>query len=217
MKAKCALTLTAVVLAAGLQGAWGHESKADVMVRVQGVAPIEDGDWDSGTGLEAQLRFWGSDHVGLSLALGAASWDAVGEYVEEWDEVSYYSSIVDGDASLLRVGASLWARSPLSRHTALTVEAGVRYLSIDSSIDTSVYYEEGADVFSSDDVIEIDDAWLATVGIYLEAEMANHVSIQAGLGYDFDLTGPGETVLGESIGDTSFSGLLFGVGIAVGF
>lgn len=217
MNARWAFALTVILCMAFVDGALARDAGPDVLIQFRGIGPVEDDDWDGAAGLEAQVRFWGADHVGVSLAFGATSWRAASEYVEEWDDYSYYSSIIEGDASLLSVGSSLWVRSPLSRHVNLTIEAGFRYVSVDSSIDTSVYYEEGADIYTGVDVIEIDDTWLATVGIHLEGQVADRIWIHGGLGYDFDLTKPEEAVFDESIGDTDFSGITFNLGVAVGF
>jgi len=211
-------TLVIIAVSIGATLACRAQSESsDLLIRFRGVHPSEEQDWDSGAGVELQARFWQSENVGFSLAAGIGSWDVVSEYLEEFDEYGYYSSVIEGDASVIPVGGSLWFRGAPSPAIKLTFEAGLRYLIVESDIYASAYLEDVDGTFSSYDRIEIDNALVSILGVHLEAQVSDSFALHAGLGYQHDLTGPEETVLGESLGETDFSGTLFTIGAAVKF
>ena len=217
MKTRLKATAVGIIIIGMAFTSTGQSESSDLLVRFRGIGPSQDEDWDTAAGMEFQARFWQSETAGFSLAMGITSWDAVSEYLEEYDDFGYYSSVIEGDVSAIPVGGSLWFRSHPSPGLSLTLEAGLRYLIVESDIHTLAYYEDADGIFSADDIIEIDNALVSVFGLHLEAQVSDGFALQAGLGYQFDLTGPEETVLGESLGATDFSGGSFTLGAVVKF
>lgn len=201
---KLLIVAMAIAAAAALGAAAENEEYADMVVRFQGLSPAASEDWDTAAGIEAQLRLWDSERVAIALAIGFDSWEAKEEFSEDDDGSSYVAMHVSGEASLVPVGISAVYRAPLAGGLSLVMEAGVRYVFVDSAITTEVAYEDalGSDYFVED--VEIDDAMLAVLRVGLQADLSQELSIEGGIGYQFDVGRPNETFLGEDIGSTSF-------------
>lgn len=217
MKARSVwMPLAAALLLVAGNTAMGHGEDMQWLFRFRGSGPVENDEWETAAGVEFQARFWGGN-VGIAFAGGVATWDAVSEFVEDFDADSYYSSSIEGSATLVPVGVSLLTRGHIGPNLSLVLEGGARYVFVDSSIDSAAYLEDGNGVVFSDDRIDIENAWLGIAGVSLEADMSEAVSFHAGLEYQFDLTRPRETYLGEDIGETSLSAVSAVLGVAIRF
>lgn len=203
-----ALSLVAAAAVAEEQG------DTETAVKIYALSPGRSEDWSSGSGVEAQLRFWGETGCGMALAFGYESWPAIPVHSTEEDEHGYMSTSISGSAELLPVGVSWVYRDTMSEQVQLTLEAGLRYLFVDSNVGVEVDLVDDQGAAFIRDTIETDDSILAVFGVGLRVRLAENVTLQAGLGYRLDMVKPREYLLGEEVGRTSFQASSAGLGLA---
>ena len=205
----CGYCLLVLALALPAAGAEGESAPFDVYVGFNGISPGQDDDWDDAAGLEVQARFWRNQHLGIALAVGSEMWEAVGT-VSEFDDgrISEYTAL-SGDASLTSVGLSL-----LYHSSGAFVEIGMRYLSVDSSVFVEASYDgpDGSDYRY--EAIDIADTLIFTARVGFEVELADRIMLIPSIGYQVDLRKPEEKFAGQSLGETDFRGVTFGIGLA---
>jgi hypothetical protein len=189
----------------------------EVSAQMLALAPAESGDWSSGTGAELQLRFWDISGVGVALAAGVQSWDSRTEYLETDDGTSAVATQIRGKADLIPLGASVLMGGPIGDRLAIVCDVGFRYAIVDSSVVTDIAYVDSRGSAYAQDPIEIDDTFLAVFGLDLAFAATETLCLTAGLGYQFDLMQPDQTIYGGSLGSTDFSAFTFRFGVAVGF
>jgi hypothetical protein len=209
--------ITVAVLGVGAAPARAQGPSVEVAAQVQALAPAESGDWSSGTGAEMQLRFWDMSGVGVALAAGVQSWDSRTEYLETDDGTSAVATQIRGKADLIPIGASVLMGGPIGDRLAIVCEVGFRYAIVDSSVVTDIAYVDSRGSAYAQDPIEIDDTFLAVFGLDLAFAATETLCLTAGLGYQFDLMQPDQTIYGGSLGSTDFSAFTFRFGVAVGF
>ena len=197
--------------------ALAQDASIEVSAQVQALAPAESGDWSSGTGAEVQLRFWDVSGVGVALAAGIQSWDSRTEYLETDDGTSAVATQIRGKADLIPLGASVLMGGPIGDRLGLVCEVGFRYAIVDSSVVTDIAYVDSRGSAYAQDPIEIDDTFLAVFGLDLAFAATETLCLTAGLGYQFDLMQPDQTIYGGSLGGTDFSAFTFRFGLALGF
>ena len=208
---RVAIVITALLLAGFAVGQ--DEASTGMCLMYRAISPDKEEDWTSAGGVEAQLRFWQDESVAVALALGVDRWKAVHEFSDGIDELGYYAVDIDGTATLVPIGVSLVHRSTISEEASVTFDAGVRYVLVDSNIDVATTEEDEFGLITYIDPVTIDNSWLGVVGVTVEGALDEDVWVFAGLSYQFDLTDPGETFLGDSIGETSFQGPAFRLGL----
>ena len=208
--------LILATLALAVPGALANPH-SELAVRGRFLSPDKTVDWDSAAGIDLQARFWQDSRIGIGLSLGFESWDAESELSEEEDEYGYFGMDIGGRADLMPIGLSVLLRPGLSDRVSLTLEGGLRYVFVESDITADVAVEDafGAAFFS--DVVDIDDAFLGVVGADLEIFLGDGVSLLMGLGYQFDLSDPSESFLGDDIGETSFTATSVNAGLSFRF
>ncbi len=176
----------------------------------------DDTAYDSGFGIDWQTRFWFNPYLGCALGIGAASWEVNAMHIIE----SYggYTVGVDvvGAATHFPLGGAILLRPIDSRALALTLEAGVRYVIIDSRAEAEVLV---ADPFGNwlylRDTIEFDDVVVGLIGLNIESKVNDELSLLAGFGYQFDLVKGDVEWMGRDLGENELKAFLFKVGIAL--
>jgi hypothetical protein len=214
MKARIGPCLAALLLASSVCRADEAKASADFHVAVGFISPSDSEDWDAGTGVELQLRFWQSRRFALVAALGMESWDAVHEFVEDGDDSFYSLTDIDGSVTVLPVGLSLLFRSDPDKDISLTCAAGVRYAFVSSDVTAYTYYEDALGPLEVSDVIEIDNTVLAVVDLGLEFPVEQGISLSATARFQKDLLEPDETYQGDSIGSTRLDAFSFLMGFS---
>lgn len=189
----------------------------DLVARMNWLAPGKGEDWSSAAGVEMQARFWQAERVGIALSAGCDAWNAVNDVIEEEDEEAYLYTSVSGDAVVTPVGLSMLYRSEVMEDMNLLFELGFRYAFVDSSVYSEAVYEDDAESISYADTVSIEDAMLAVIGINLEIKANEQLSVEFGLRQQFDLGKPREKFVGQDIGETSFQGTAFTVGVVMSF
>ena len=185
----------------------------DFAARINCFLPQNSEDWDSAGNFEMQARFWSSPTFGTALCVGMGSWVARNEYSESSDDSGSMSTSIYGDATVIPIGVSLLYRNTISGRVALTFEAGVRYIYTRSNLNAEISSEDANGTSLTRDLIYIDNPFVGVVGVTIENTMADGLSLVWGLGYQFDLTNPRETFMGDEMGSTSFNSAMINVGL----
>jgi hypothetical protein len=193
----------ATLICLGTLSAIGQPTEVEVAAHLQGLGPAEDLDWSGAGGIEAQMRFWQEGNVALALCAGVQSWDAVEAYLESDDGQSAVATEIRGSTDLVPVGVSF--------------EGGLRYAFTDSDVTVDIAYVDDRDSLYTREVIEVEDTFLALAAADIEFLIAEGFRLSAGIGYQFDLTEPNESVLGADLGPTDFSAIMGRFGLSMAF
>ncbi len=94
------------------------------------------------------------------------------------------------------------------------LEAGVRYVEVDSSVRVSPSEQAGA---VSGKRVDLDDAWLGVLNAQLEGGLNEYIGWMLGLGYQFDLQESDVEVKGYDVSEISFEALALRGGFIVRF
>ncbi len=203
------ISLACAVLLCG-SVAWGgmiSEDPGELLVAGQFWLPGEgDSDlFETGYGAEFSYREWFSFPWGVGLNLGAAQWQVDGgSAAYKWQRLSDY----DGDALLLSIGPALYFSMIDWDNWNLTLEAGVKYVYVDS--DVSVYNE--AETYQRRQDVEIDDGLIAHIGAEYEYMVAENLYLLAGGGYQMDLMACDTSYELGDLRDTHLRGAFFRAG-----
>ncbi len=184
----------------------------DIMFRMRGYLPSRVEDWEAASSVDIQARFWANNSLGTAFSIGFGTWTAMSEYVEEEDEYGYLASSIYGNMTTIPVGISALFRSRVTREVAVVLEAGFRYVLATSNIRSEMAYDDGVESGYIGGIINTDDALLAVVGVNVQTTVGPGVSVECGLGYQFDLLEPRESFLGEDVGSTSLRAVSVNLG-----
>ena len=173
------------------------------------LAPGLKDDWDSAVGAEVKVIFWQSETFGVAAAAGLQKWTPNDELTTSSETLDGglgygYAAQLDGDATMIPVGGSAIWRTKVGEKTTLTLEAGIRYVAVQSDVvlkyaeaiagpDGVVGYEDEAEN-------DIDDGIVGVIGADLHIPWTDIVGVFAGLGYQFDIAKGGQTIDGEDVG-----------------
>ncbi len=192
-------------------------ASADLVGRMHWLAPGKSEDWSSAAGVEMQARFWQGDRVGFAVAAGCDVWNAVNDVIEESDDTAYLYTSVSGDAVAVPVGLSMLYRAEMMEDMDLMLELGLRYMFVDSSVYSEAIYEDDTESVSLADTVSIDNGLVAIIGLNLEMKANEQLSVEVGIAQQFDLNRPREKFTGKDIGETSFRGTMFTLGVVMSF
>jgi hypothetical protein len=212
MKTRFAGAVFGVCLAATAVVAAGQG--VSMAIRGGGLAPDRDDEWDMGASFDLGFIFWASPNVGLWVGGGAQEWQ-VKEETLGLSDGGWFT--IDGRTSVVPFGASLLLWGDVGNNLAVRAEGGLRYAAVESDVTVETWqpYSPGY-MAVYEDPIEIDDTVLAVVSLQLEYA-AERWSLGLGGGYQWDLQEPDQTLLGQTVAETSFSAALFFITFDVAF
>ena len=187
--------------------------RPDIVVRFRSVLPRNSQDWNTSNGGEIQARFWRQDGFGTALSLGIDSWSARNERTQQSDASGASETSIFGTAKLVPIGVSLLYRNAVADRVAVVFETGLKYAFADSGIHAEVTLTENGQVHATRDTILTDSTVLWDIGVSIEGELEENISLLLGLGYQTDLSSPRETFRGEDIGSTSFQAAIVRFGV----
>ncbi|MEI6970133.1 MAG: hypothetical protein WCL44_01330 [bacterium] len=217
MKTAKAVLTAALVAAMPAITATAEVPKPDVVTRLQVFMPQRAEDWDGGSGVELQARFWANESFATALSIGFASWTAKSEFSEASDEAGYMSTFISGDVDITPVGVSAIYRNNVSDRVAIVFEMGLRYLFMESNISAEITTDDGYDTSYLKDRILTDSAFVGLLGVNLENEIVDGIRFHLGVGYQFDITETRETFGGQDMGTTSLDSPMVNVGLTWAF
>jgi hypothetical protein len=163
--------------------------ESDFAVTATYYMPGQDDDYDSGLGVDGQMRLWFADesNIGLAFSFGLASWQA---NEQQWelgltDTATGTGAIAvsDGEVTLVAYGASLLFRPVHSESIALILECGARYVLVNSDIEFRIVAEN----VSGKDTMKIENGIIGTAGAELDIFLGDKISLFAGIGYQLDI------------------------------
>lgn len=185
--------------------------------------PKDDDNYDGGASMEIQVRCWLTPYVGAALAMGSTTW-AINDQDTTYSEggVTGHATL-DGAVNGAPIGVSLLLRPIRTGRFALTLEAGVRYVIVDSQADYEIEaIGPGGRVYVSD-TLDIEDGVVGIAAATLEYKLTDQVFLLAGAGYQFDLEKGDVTILDDTVfeeqdlGENEFEALVFQAGLGVRF
>lgn len=155
--------------------------------------PSDDESYDSAFGVEGQMRFWQNEDVGFALAVGLSSWELneLGAYEEYYygDYVVAVEAVaIDGKVLTLPIGGSVLFRPMMKENISVTIEAGIRYVLVESDAEVEYYYEDitGYTEYIKEE-IEIDNGIVGLIAVDVEGKISKDMVVFAGVGYQFDI------------------------------
>ncbi len=203
-----AAAAVAVVVAAGSAGAQEAAAARGSAALTGGFSlyvPNDDATYEFGLGLEGQLQYWPVDAVGVALAMGAVTWQADESGGTYRQGGSVMSGSIEGTVSLL-VGPSLLVRPVHTDAVSLTLEAGVRYVLVQSDIEIDVaYVNDRGDAVYARDTVEIGNGFVGVAGAALGVRVAPELQFYAAAGAQFDISKGDVEWLGYSIGENELA------------
>ena len=217
MKAARLVMMFAMIAAMPAVNALAEASNPDILTRMQIFVPQRTEDWDAGSGVELQARFWSSKSFGTALSLGFDSWAAKSEFSDTSDAQGTMTTSIYGNMTVIPVGVSALYRNNVSEKVALVFEAGVRYLFLKSNINADVVTDDASGTSHFKDKITTDNVFAAVFGVSVESAITDTMSFHLGVGYQLGLTEPHETFSGEDMGTTSFNSPIVDVGVTWAF
>lgn len=186
-------------------------------------AMMDSVDWDSGNGFDVQAIYWFKDSPwGAGASIGKATWE-----VDKYSKGNYLIlNEVEGDADLTIPGISAFRKLPvgnvLDNKLKANLEAGLRFVSVDSNI-KGMYYQRFSDgILFQEQEFEIEDSIIAVLAIDATYELGKNFGIFAQVGGQLDLkkgevSNSGVTFEDIKAGETELQALFAKAGIAVNF
>jgi hypothetical protein len=187
--------LMGLTLAAGVYG--GSAKSSELKLGGEAVRPGQDDDWDKGYGASARVIFWQESGLGLALSIGAQKWDVNDETYSSGEYLGYgigygYAAGLEGDATMVPLGASGLYKIPVGQTANLTLEGGVRYVIVNSNVKfveaealVDAYGNAVTDSYSYD--VDFDNGIVGLIGAEFDIELSKGFRLFAGAGYQFDL------------------------------
>jgi hypothetical protein len=193
-----------------------------------GETSLKDVEWDKGTGLELQAILWPANSLwGFGASIGKATWDITDYESSEFD-YSYdaaFADVLEGDADLTIIGLSVFRKLSEAKDAnklTITAEGGIRFVSVDSSIEGGTAIADAYGALAWYQTLEIDDSIVGLLALALDYAVADNVSLFAQAGFQFDIDkGKVENKvegLGTfEAGETEFQALFGKAGLSVSF
>ena len=179
--------------------------------------PADDDTYDLGAGMEIQARFWITPYLGLALAAGGADYAIDEQDIRIREQNLAVDANLDGDVGLSPVGVSLLLRPLRTPRVALTLEGGVRYVSVDSNSEIELVSQEPGLRTYVKDTVDIEDGIVAVAVATLEVTLANQVSLIGGAGYQFDLQKGDVEFVDLDLGKNELEAVLVQAGLLIRF
>lgn len=158
--------------------------------------------FQTGFGLGASYREWVAFPFGVGLNLNVAQWQVdKNSNAIKWDGVTRYS----GDATLLGLGPAVYFCIIDWDTWNLTLEGGIQFVHVDSSVRVQVEDERLN--------LRIGSAIIWHVGLEYDYMLSESMYLQAAGGYQGDLSAANTKYKYGSVRDTSLQGVFLRLGV----
>lgn len=186
--------------------------------------PTDTSFWDHGNSLEAQYVYWKDPYLGLSLSTAAGSWK-VNDHVDIMNLAGQgptRSIRTSGRADLLALGASVVCDPNAGGamktqngigNVSILFESGVKYVFINSDIETSEAMAGEGEIIYGKKPVDIDDGLIGLVTADIVLPFPHAVKMFLGMGYQFDIFKGGMSWAGYDLGDNRFKSFVFRLSI----
>lgn len=211
-------TNIAVVIVASLLGfgavAQDEGRGLDLTLAGQYFIPGDDETYDQGWGVEAQARFWMNKHVGLALAGGGANWEINQQEEALVDDGVGFVATFDGDVELIPLGGSILFRPLANESITLTLEAGARYVLVESEAGfEGRFVDPSGAVVLIDETVDIEDGVVGLVAANLEGRLGARSFLFLGGGYQFDIDEGHASWRGQDLGENELESVFIRGGL----
>ncbi|HNR93984.1 MAG TPA: hypothetical protein PKM67_02385 [Kiritimatiellia bacterium] len=192
------VVISLLVIGVLVTGVYGSSEKStELKLGGEAIFPGQDDDWDKGYGASARVIFWRTSELGLALSIGVQKWD-VNDEMYTYSEylgsgIGYgYAGGLEGDATMVPVGASGLYIIPVGKNASLTLEGGLRYVIMNSNV-KYVEAEALADTYgnvlgaSYSYDVDFDNGIVGIIGADFDIELSPGFRLFAGAGYQIDL------------------------------
>jgi hypothetical protein len=179
--------------------------------------PADDDTYEVGAGMEAQVRLWLHPKVGVAFAIGGASYAIDEQEIEFVGRDVAVDASFEGDVSLAPIGLSLLLKPVKTETLSLTLEAGVRYVMVESYAEIEIDSVQPGLRTIIDDEVDIDDGIVAVALLQLEYRVGRQISLVGGAGYQFDLEKGDVEFLDEDLGENELEAALIQAGLIIRF
>lgn len=180
----------------------GGKGEYEWVAAVDYAIPSDSGMWDDALGFEAAIRKWFENGWGVGLTFWSSSWDLASDPEVPQEISGRHDPEVTGSADLMAPGASALYRWPLGERWKVLLDAGLRYVFVDSSVELMYSYREhyGNRIHVVSEVT-IEDRLQGTVGATVSGQLraGSRWDLFAGVGYAFDLGASDENWLYENV------------------
>lgn len=186
-------------------------------VSSQFIVPGDSESWDDAVGLEAQYIVWATPNLGLALAAGIGSWRVTDDVLVGYDPDVDVAAVVsaDGSALTLPFGGSVLFRPAMDGPAKVTLEAGLRYVFVDSGVDIEAAVYDGSDTVYITDNVDFDDGVIGLIGADISFPISPKVDFGFGAGYQVDIVKGDVYWMGERIGENEMKGIFIRLGFDV--
>jgi hypothetical protein len=228
MKKVLVILVGTILASAAVQAASGEKGGLiNPSVDLVGVGtfyvPTDDDNYDLGAGMEIQGRFWLNPYVGIALAAGSVSWAVNDQDLFISEGTAFLDASIDGDVNMAPLGASLLLRPIRTDRFALTLEAGVRYVFVDSQAEVELQSKGPAGIIYVDDNLDIEDGVVGIAAATLEFKLQDQIFLMGGAGYQYDIQKGDITFLEDTdfpeidLGENKLEAFIVQAGLGVRF
>jgi len=179
-------------------------------------APGDDDVYDSGYGVEGQIRFWKDEVIGFAFGVGFANWEVEAAELVISDPTMAIALSLEGDVLLVPIGGSVLVRTAPGQSVICTFEAGLRYVIVESDAEVSFGAANAAGiVLGGKSEIDIGNGVVGLIAAHIEGEIGPRVNLFGGIGYQFDIAEGDVEFLEEDIGENELKAFLVRLGLVV--
>jgi hypothetical protein len=195
-------------------------------LRIEGqyYAPKQDEDWNGAYGGELKWVTPVDESFAIALSVGYSKWEANDDVVDlgytpiDSELAVSTAGFLDGEAALIPLGFSgLW-RSSATEPLSFELEAGLRYVLVNSDVDVVVadllldQNNNLVDAAGFRESLDINNFFACIVAADIRYAIDPRVRLFLGAGYQFDLTKP-DAEASDLASETDFSAAFLRAGV----
>ena len=152
--------------------------------------------------------------MAIAAAWGAENWqNKADEAVAEEDGLLVAAALDEGDTLVQPIGASVIYTPKLCPFATIAIDAGIRYVFVDSDIDAAIAISDGVDTIVAEDTVDIEDGVIGRVGANVEIPVTERAALFVGGGYQFDLVKGDVKAFDEDLGENELAGAFVRAGV----
>ncbi len=193
-----------------------EEGEYGIVVGLDYILPSDSEVWKKAYAADIEARRWMGEDFGMSVVLGYGMWNVNKDADPLGGKDQINPATMSGSADTISFGLGGLYRLPLADQYQLILDAGLKYVFVDSSVEMHFDFEGHHSDFNVVSPVYPGDRLAGWIGATLSGSVEEdaRVSVQLGVGYQFDLTRESENWLYEDVAN-DLNALV--VRLAVGF
>ena len=186
-----------------MKAEWREPGLYNVAVSVQYLFPTDTKFWKEVYGAEVEVQKWFNGGWGVAANATAESWNPKPDANPLGSKADLHQPVFQDSALAFGPGVGVLYRQPLGNEWKLTLDAGVRYTFVDSSILMKYNYNGHNNRVHVTSPVTIDDRVTGYVGARLSGKFdeSDDWDVFLGIGYQFDITRDSPNWLYDDIGN----------------